>query len=200
MRATIAVAALAVLTACKPDDVVKPQVTIPFITAVELESPTNIVVPGEFLQVEARAINVFGSEVPDTRFSWTTTNPDIATVDRGLVHALAPGNVAVLAVAERVTGRLAITVRVVPPVVHEIEPAVTAVAQPVVISIMGYGFYRGSVVRVNGRSMPTTYVTGRVLRAALSAADIPLSGEYIVTVYNAVAGAGRSNEVSFEVR
>ena len=201
MRATTAFAALFVLAACSSDEVVKPTtLSPPLVTAVVVEGPTDLLSPGDFLQLEARAIDVFGRTIPDARFSWTSTNTDIATVDKGLVYAVAPGNVAIRAVSERVSGRIALAIRVIPPVIQELEPSSSVPNQPLTLTVRGYGFYRGSVVRLNNQSKPTTYVTGRLLRAEIAASDIPAAGSYQVRVYNAVSGAGFSNTFDFEVR
>ena len=199
MRKT-ALAALTLLAACASDVDLTPPVSTPIIATIEIEAASNLFIPGEFVQLEARAFDVFGREVPNIKFSWTSSNTNIATVDDGLVHALNPGNVSITVVAERVVGRYPVTVRVIPPNIRELEPSSTTAGQPLTLTIWGSGFYRGSVVRLNGQSKPTTYISGRLIRAELSASDVALPGSYIITVYNAVAGAGFSNPVPFEVR
>jgi len=199
MRKT-ALAALTLLAACSPDVAVSPPVSNPLIATVEITASTNLFAPGDFIQLEARALDVFGQEVPGVKFSWTSSNNDVAIVDNGLVHALNPGNVLITVVAERVVGRYPVVVSVIPPSIGELEPSSTVAGQPLSLIIWGRGFYRGSVARLNGRGMPTTYISGRLLRVALSAADVAAPGSYTVTVYNAVPGAGLSNQVLFEVK
>jgi hypothetical protein len=69
------------------------------------------------------------------------------------------------------------------------------------LTVVGSGFFSGSVVRWNGAPRPTTLVTGAAptLRAAIPASDIATAGAATVTVFNPAPGGGTSNGVSFTV-
>ncbi len=66
---------------------------------------------GATLQFSARLEDKKGKEITGAAISWTTTNPEIASVDpSGLVTALRPGSSAVQASAEGITGRATVSV------------------------------------------------------------------------------------------
>jgi serine protease len=67
------------------------------------------------------------------------------------------------------------------------------------LTVNGTGFVGNSVVRWNGASRTTTYVSGTQLTAAITATDIVSAGTRTVTVFNPAPGGGESNAVSFSV-
>jgi hypothetical protein len=175
-------------------------VTARFVASVVVDAESGFAVPGDYIQLEARAMDAFGKEIPNTRFSWTSTNTALATVDDGLVRAIQPGVVGITAVADGVVGRHVLTIMIIPPVLQELLPTTVAAGMPTTMTVWGHGFYRGSVVKLNGQSLPTTYVNGSLLRVAIAGEDIPLRGAYVITVYNAIPGAGMSNPLSFDAQ
>ena len=70
------------------------------------------------------------------------------------------------------------------------------------LTVVGSGFFSGSVVRWNGAARATTLVVGAAaptLRATIPASDIATPGTATVTVFNPAPGGGSSNGVSFTV-
>src|SRR5439155_10752049 len=65
--------------------------------------------------------------------------------------------------------------------------------------VNGTGFYNGSVVRWNGSSLTTTYVSGTQVTASVPAANIASAGTASGTVFNASPGGGTSNAVTFTI-
>jgi len=67
------------------------------------------------------------------------------------------------------------------------------------LAVYGYGFISSSVVRWNGVSRPTTYISGNEVRASISAADTVVAAIVRITVYNAPPGGGPSNTVNYTI-
>ena len=65
--------------------------------------------------------------------------------------------------------------------------------------VKGTGFRARSLVRLNGVSKPTTYVSATELRAAIPASDVTTQKTIIVTVATSAPGGGVSNRVNFTV-
>jgi hypothetical protein len=66
--------------------------------------------------------------------------------------------------------------------------------------VHGSGFADGSVVRWNGRDLPTRFISGRRLAASVSAADVVAPGTVQITVHTPAPGGRSSDPVSFSVR
>lgn len=77
---------------------------------------------------------------------------------------------------------------VVPPVISVLRPSSANAGDPgftlEVFALNPIGFVNGSVVRWNGSDRPTTFFPPTELRAAISAADIIVTGNVPVTVVN----------------
>lgn len=67
------------------------------------------------------------------------------------------------------------------------------------LTVTGTGFTVGSLVRFNGTSRPTTFLSPTTLQATISAADLLTPGVYPVTVFNPLPGGGTSSSVNFTV-
>ncbi len=62
------------------------------------------------------------------------------------------------------------------------------------LTVDGTGFLNpGSVVRLDGTNLPTTYVNSGQLTATVTASQIQASGNVVVTVFNSGPGGGSSN-------
>ena len=58
--------------------------------------------------------------------------------------------------------------------------------------VKGNGFHPTSLVHMNGRPLPTVYVTRTELRARVDTSDIPTEGTYAITVFTPWPGGGPS--------
>ena len=67
------------------------------------------------------------------------------------------------------------------------------------MTVRGVGFVSGSLVQWNGQALPTTFVSGQSLNAAVPASDLAQPGTGVVTVVNPAPGGGSSNLAFFEV-
>src|SRR4029077_418427 len=67
------------------------------------------------------------------------------------------------------------------------------------LTATGTNFVSGSVVRWNGSSRTTTFVSSTQLTAAITAADIATAGTPSVTVFSPTPGGGTSAAVTFTV-
>lgn len=60
------------------------------------------------------------------------------------------------------------------------------------LTVAGYNFLSGSVIRWNSSSRTTTYVSATQLRASISPEDVSSAGTATVTVFNPAPGGGES--------
>ncbi len=67
------------------------------------------------------------------------------------------------------------------------------------LTVNGSGFVRSSVVQVDGKSYPTTFVSPTQLKAQVSGSDLLSLGQHSVTVVNPSPGGGTSNAVTLTV-
>ncbi len=86
------------------------------------------------------------------------------------------------------------------PVMGTILPATaTAGAPGFTLVVLGSAFVPQSVVRWNGSSRTTTFVSSTQLHAAITAADLAAAGLVQVTVFNPAPGGGVSNAAAFTI-
>jgi phospholipase C len=82
-------------------------------------------------------------------------------------------------------------------------PLVPTIAPPggtgFTLAVNGANFVSGSVVKWNGNSLTTTFVSAHQLTATVPASDISLAGAASVTVFNPTPAGGTSNAVLFEI-
>jgi serine/threonine protein kinase len=86
----------------------------PYVAAIEIFAPPQIVEVGDSFTLSGSPRNPSGDTVPGVRLRWTSSDEQIARVDetRGLVQALAPGEVRISAAASGVHN--AVTLNIVP--------------------------------------------------------------------------------------
>ena len=87
----------------------------------------------------------------------------------------------------------------VPTITGLNPPSATPGGPAFTLTVNGTGFVSSSVVRWNGSSRTTTYVSSTQLTAAITMVDIAVAGTPNVTVFNPAPGGGTSNAVSFAV-
>jgi hypothetical protein len=91
------------------------------------------------------------------------------------------------------SGALALAINNPSPSLSSISPAsISAGSGAFTLTVNGSSFVNGSVVRVNGSSRTTTFVSNTQLTAAVSASDIASAGSISITVVNSAPGGGTS--------
>ena len=86
------------------------------------------------------------------------------------------------------------------PVLVDIEPdSVIEGAPGFTLIVTGTGFNAASLVRWNGSTRPTTYISPTELRATISAADLLTPAVVPVTVFAPKPGGGTSASVNFTI-
>jgi hypothetical protein len=86
------------------------------------------------------------------------------------------------------------------PVASSLSPvSATAGTAGLMLTVNGRGFVPTSVVRWKGGNRTTTFVSASQLRAAITVADLAVSGSIPVTVYTPAPGGGTSASKSFSV-
>ena len=84
------------------------------------------------------------------------------------------------------------------PALQSLSPtSAPAGSRAVTLSVTGSSFVSGSVVRWNGTSRTTTFISGTRLTAEISPADLANSGVSQVTVFNPAPGGGTSGSAVF---
>lgn len=85
------------------------------------------------------------------------------------------------------------------PTISSLDPSCAPVgAQAFTLAVTGANFIPSSVIRWNGKDLPTT-LNGGPLLANIPANDIATAGTAAVTVFNPAPGGGVSNLVSFNI-
>ena len=91
------------------------QVDFPPVTRVEVRADATRLFEGARTEHSALAFHADGSERPFPEVTWTSSDPEVATVDRfGTVRASGVGSVTISASVEGVTGRAAYDVTASP--------------------------------------------------------------------------------------
>lgn len=93
------------------------------------------------------------------------------------------------------------TIENVGPVASALSPAnIIAGSAAFDLTVNGSGFVSGSAVHWNGSARPTTFVSSRVLEAAIAATDVAVAGTAQVRVVNPPPGNGTSAALAFAVQ
>ncbi|HWQ32609.1 MAG TPA: hypothetical protein VNQ79_06980 [Blastocatellia bacterium] len=87
----------------------------------------------------------------------------------------------------------------VPTLVSLSPPAAPAGSGVLNLTINGFGFVNGAVVRWNGGNRRTTFVSDQQLTAVISTADLAQTGTASVTVFNPAPDGGLSNPLLFTI-
>jgi YD repeat-containing protein len=86
------------------------------------------------------------------------------------------------------------------PTIASFSPALVEAGGPAfTLTVNGSNFITGAVVRVNGQSRPTTFVSSQQLQAAIPSTDIGVAATLSFTVLNPPPGGGASNAASYTV-
>ena len=89
---------------------------------------------------------------------------------------------------------LTLTVNNPLPSISSISPNPAIGISGFTLTVSGSGFIAGSVVQLDGRPVPTTFVSTTQLKAQISA-----MGQHAITVFNSSPGGGTSNSVTLTV-
>ncbi|MCX6291107.1 MAG: hypothetical protein NT126_05020 [Bacteroidetes bacterium] len=86
------------------------------------------------------------------------------------------------------------------PILNSILPASTASgSSSFAMTLTGSNFNSGSIVKWNGSSLATSYVSATQLTATVPSANVISAGTTSVTVFNPAPGGGTSSSVTFTV-
>jgi len=86
------------------------------------------------------------------------------------------------------------------PALTSINPsAVNSGGADFTLTLIGTGFVQASVVRINGLSRQTTFVSATELRATIQAGDIVNGGSASITVFNPAPEGGTSNSLPLTI-
>jgi len=86
------------------------------------------------------------------------------------------------------------------PAASTLSPSSTAVGSSAfTLTVTGSSFISSSVVKWNGTSLTTTYVSATQLTAAVPASDVTTAGTATVTVFNTTPGGGTSAGLTFSI-
>jgi subtilisin family serine protease len=87
------------------------------------------------------------------------------------------------------------------PIATSLSPNSTTVGgSALTLTVNGSKFMTGSVVRWNGASRPTTFVSATQLQASIGASDLAATGTANVAVFTPTPGGGASTSLPFTIR
>lgn len=165
-------------------------------------SPAELVVlveeEGEFT---ATALSGDGVPLQGRAVSWSSSDPDVATVTgSGRVHGVSAGDAQITATIEGKEGTAELSVHNPVPSLTSVEPSTVEAGGPsFTLVVEGSGLVPGSVVEWNGEARSTTFQSAERLTAEITADDIAQPGDVGVAVRNAGPGGGRSSEATVSV-
>lgn len=132
--------------------------------------------------------------VSSTRLTATISAADIAVAGTPQITVANP------APGAGVSNAVTLTVNNPAPIVTALSPQqATAGGADFALVVDGTGFVNGSVVRWNGSSRPTTFVSPTQLTTAITHGDIATPGSFSITVMSPAPGGGTSNVKAFKV-
>lgn len=174
------------------------------VASVSIDAPSQDVLVGATLPLQARVKAFDGSSLDDRPVTWTSDDATIATVSAtGEVRAHAAGVVGIRATSEGRTGLL--DVRVIAPAnlpqLNALLPARVdaGTAGPLVVRVVGSGFVERSRVHWNGIDRPTQFISDAEVRFTLLTADLATAVTVPVTVFTSAPGGGMSNAHTFVI-
>lgn len=86
------------------------------------------------------------------------------------------------------------------PVLGSINPGtVTSGGPAFILTAIGINFISGSVININGTTLPTVYISATQLTAVVPPANVTVTGGFSVTVFSPLPGGGLSNALPFIV-
>ena len=181
---------------------------VPAITSL---SPASVTAGAPVFTLTVNGTNFIGSSVINWNGSALTTTyinstQLTATVSASLVTTAGTAAVTVVTPAPGGGTSNAATFTVSAPgnnpvpTLTAISPAsITAGAAAFTLTANGSNFINTSVIKWNGTSLTTTYLTGSLLTATVSATLVTTAGTANVTVFNPAPGGGTSGPIIFTI-
>jgi hypothetical protein len=148
------------------------------IATVEVTAAKSSLVLTETLKLTAIARDEKGASIEDVSFTWSTTDEAVVTVSTdGTAEAKAPGEAAVVATAEGVSGRVTLTVQADPPAG---EFALSVVVGPGVIAVPNEAvtFHPAGTIVAYDFEVKPGYLN---VAAAVDGVQAPTSGSIAMT-------------------
>jgi len=142
--------------------------------------------------VQVNGANRSTTFVSDTQLQATLTAQDVANAGILSITVSSPGGT---------SSALTFTVNNPVPFVSSVSPnpAISLLGGGYTLTVSGSGFVKSSVVQVDGKSYPTTFVSSTQLKAQVSNSDLLSIGQHAVTVFNPPPGGGTSNSANLTV-
>lgn len=177
-------------------------VVTPMIVSVRVTAPVSSIEPGQTAQLTAVALDPAGAAVPNTAFTWTSSNQAVATVSAtGVVTAVAPGAVTITAVADDIAGSLPLVIR--PPgggvlEVTSVGPATITPGATFTVTGSNFSSVPGeNTVSIGGVFGTVTAVTPTTLTVIAPRTGLPCqpTGNLAVTVTSPFGSVTRQHQV-----
>ncbi|MBI2376349.1 MAG: Ig-like domain-containing protein [Deltaproteobacteria bacterium] len=158
---------------------------------------------GTTIQLGTNCIDSLGDSSTCASPVWTPSLPAVATVSStGLVSCLSAGDVGIVATQDAVPSPPFILQSLNPvPAITSLSPSSVSTGAPeFTLIVNGSGFVTGSVVRVSGTDLSTTFVSSSRLNATVPASRVAAPGDLLVVVTNPAPGGGTSGATMLAVR
>jgi|JI10StandDraft_1071094.scaffolds.fasta_scaffold43166_2 hypothetical protein len=171
------------------------------IASVTVTLPSAFVVAGNTLQAAATARDAAGGVLANRPIVWSTTDASVATVtSAGLITAVAPGVVSVVASSEGQSGSASLTVQSPAASISAISPATLIPGSTATITVSGFDpSTGGTLVTIRGAAAPIVSATGNQIVARVpcvpsGAADVRVTNANIsaITQSHAVTATPRT--------
>jgi hypothetical protein len=137
-------------------------------------------------QLDATAAGVTGAALAGV-FTYTPGSGTLTVGTHTLSVSFAPTDA-----VDYATGTAQVSIQVVPETITlvSISPSTTQLGTtPLPVTVTGSGFPAGSVVQVNGTTLPTTAISATQLGVTVPGADLAKAGTLTLTIYDAASQA-----------
>jgi hypothetical protein len=177
------------------------------VPSVAALSPSSAMVGGSAFPMRVAGTSfISGSKVRWNGSDRTTTYVSSTQLDASISAAdLAAASTAAVTVFNPTPGggtsnAVSFTVNNPTPSLSSLSPSsANAGSANLTLTVTGNNFVSSSVVRWNGSSRATTFVSSTQLQAAITSPDLAMGGSFPVTVYTPPNGGGTSNSLTFAV-
>jgi hypothetical protein len=179
------------------------------IVNVQVSAAEPLVEAGDSVLLSAAPKRADGTTRTDVTVSWFSTDTSIARVEgragqKAVVVGKQPGHVQIRAMAGNKTGQAALEVVVTAPAnlptITALTPNSASEGDALTeITIAGVNFSELSLVRWNGVSIPTQFVSSTEIRGLITPANLAQAGTAEVTVRNGPPGGGTSAGKPFTI-